>query len=88
MVITKKTAMVDALKKANEAKKEASSITPFFYRLPHLKQRLGVSGSTIWSWCKKGTFPKPIRLSENCTAWDAAQVERWAQERIAASQAK
>ena len=57
-----------------------------FYRLPILKQRLGVSGSTIWSWCKKGTFPKPTKLSENYTAWNAAEVEAWAQSRIAASQ--
>lgn len=58
-----------------------------FYRLPQLKARLNVSGSTIWSWCKKGTFPKPTKLSENCTAWNAADVERWAADRIAASQA-
>lgn len=57
-----------------------------FYRLPHLKQYLGVSGSSIWAWVKKGTFPKPIKLSENCTAWNAADVERWSAERIAASQ--
>ncbi|KXS33202.1 MAG: Prophage CP4-57 regulatory protein-like [Candidatus Gallionella acididurans] len=58
-----------------------------FYRLPHLKQRLGVSGSSIWAWVKAGKFPKPIKLSENCTAWNAADVEVWAAERIAASQA-
>lgn len=57
-----------------------------FYRLPHLKQRLGVSGSSIWAWVKAGKFPKPIKLSENCTAWNAADVERWAAERIATSQ--
>lgn len=60
-----------------------------FYRLPALKQRLGVSGSTIWNWIKQGKFPRGIRLSEtgNCTAWNAADVEAWAQSRIAASQA-
>lgn len=58
-----------------------------FYRLPQLKARLSVSGSSIWSWVKKGTFPKPIKLSENTTAWNAADVEAWAQSRIAASQA-
>lgn len=57
-----------------------------FYRLTHLKQRLGVSGSSIWAWVKAGKFPQPIKLSENCTAWSAADVERWADERIAASQ--
>ena len=59
-----------------------------FYRLPHLKQRIGVSGSSIWAWVKAGKFPKPIKLSENCIAWDAAAVEAWAQSRIAASQAE
>lgn len=57
-----------------------------FYRLPHLKQRLGVSGSSIWAWVKAGKFPKPIKLSKNCTAWIAADVERWEAQRIAASQ--
>jgi prophage regulatory protein len=58
-----------------------------FYRLPQLKARLNVSGSSIWAWVKAGKFPKPIKLSENCTAWNASDVERWAADRIAASQA-
>ena len=57
-----------------------------FYRLPHLKQRLGISGSHIWALVKKGQFPKPVKLSENCTAWDRASIEAWEQSRIAASQ--
>lgn len=56
-----------------------------FYRLPQLKQRLGVSGSSIWAWVKAGKFPKPVKLSDNVTAWEAQAVERWAEERIAAS---
>jgi len=56
-----------------------------FYRLPEVKQRIGVSASSIWSWVKQGKFPKPIRLSENCTAWEAEAVDRWAAERISAS---
>lgn len=56
-----------------------------FYRLPHLKQRLGVSGSSLWAWVKNGTFPAPIKLSPNCTAWTAESVEKWAADRIAAS---
>ncbi len=59
--------------------------TPQFYRLPALKARLGVSGSTIWNWTKQGKFPKPIKLAENTTAWTAESVEAWAQSRIAAS---
>jgi len=59
-----------------------------FYRLPHIKKKFQVSGSSIWAWVKKGTFPKPYHLSSNCTAWSAADVEAWAQSRIAASQAR
>lgn len=64
------------------------AVTPQFYRLPQLKIRLGVSGSSIWAWVKKGTFPAPIKLSENTTAWHSADIEAWAQSRIDASQKK
>jgi len=56
-----------------------------FYRLTQLKSRLNVSGSCIWQWVKVGKFPKPIKLSENTTAWLAADVEEWVKSRIEAS---
>lgn len=63
-----------------------------FYRLPKVREICGgVSSSTIWSWVKnsdKTGFPKPIKLSENCTAWNAAEIEQWAQARVAASRAQ
>jgi len=60
--------------------------TTMFYRLPRVREICGgVSASYIWVMVKKGKFPKPVKLSENCTAWNAAEVEAWAQERIAAS---
>ena len=74
----------ETLKGSNMAN-SAQSTPQQFYRLPHLKQRLGVSGSSIWAWVKAGTFPKPIKLSANTTAWEAQAVERWAADRIAES---
>lgn len=68
------------------AEQHAVNISPQFYRLNHLKQRLAVSGSSIWAWTKSGKFPKPIKLSENCTAWSAVEVDAWVQDRIASSQ--
>lgn len=63
--------------------------TTKFLRLTQCREIAGgVAPSTIWGWVKNGTFPKPIKLSANCTAWDAAQVESWAQGRIAASRAQ
>lgn len=58
-----------------------------FYRLPRITKRFDVSASSIWNWVRTGKFPAPVKLSPNCTAWNAADVERWAAERIAASQA-
>jgi len=59
--------------------------TKRFYRLHELKHRLGVSGSSIWSWIKQGKFPRGTKLSENVTAWDDASIEAWEESRIAAS---
>ena len=60
-----------------------------FYRLPKVREICGnVSASTIWAWVKeseKTGFPRPIKLSENCTAWTSSSIEEWAQSRIAAS---
>jgi prophage regulatory protein len=64
---------------------QTAPYTAQFYRLSTLKQRLGVSGSTIWSWIKQGKFPRGIKISDNVTAWNAADVERWAAARITAS---
>jgi len=57
-----------------------------FYRMPRLKSQLDVSQSSIWAWVKAGKFPKPIKLGANTTVWRAADVEAWAQSKIAASQ--
>ena len=56
-----------------------------FYRLPTLKAKLGISGSHIWGMVKAGKFPKPVKLSQNVTAWNAADVEAWAQSRMTSS---
>ncbi len=33
-----------------------------------------VSKSTWWAGVKTGRFPKPVKLSERCTAWKAEDV--------------
>jgi prophage regulatory protein len=53
-----------------------------FYRLSQLKQQFSVSRSSIWAWVKEGSFPKPIKLGKNCTAWNADDVHAWVQSRI------
>jgi prophage regulatory protein len=38
---------------------------------------LPVSPATIWRFVKDGTFPRPFKLGENCTVWDASEVDAW-----------
>lgn len=45
-----------------------------YIRLPVIKRLYGVSSATIWRSCKKGYIPKPIKLSERCTAWNVGLV--------------
>lgn len=56
-----------------------------FLRLSDVTKAIGASGSSVWAWVKNGTFPKPVKLSPNCTAWIAAEVDQWAADRIADS---
>lgn len=62
-----------------------------FYRLPRVREICGgVAPSTIWGWVKNREqtgFSCPLKLSANCTVWEAQAVENWAQARIAAARA-
>lgn len=37
------------------------------------------SRATLWRRVKAGTFPKPLKVSHNITAWRRADVEQWLQ---------
>lgn len=69
---------------------QSNTATPTaFYRLPKVREICGgVSASTVWAWVKqsdKTGFPRPVKLSANCTVFSAQEIEAWAQARIAAS---
>jgi len=48
-----------------------------FYRVNELTQILSVSRASIYNWCSKGTFPKPIKISDSVTVWAKADIEAW-----------
>lgn len=43
--------------------------------------KLPVSPATIWRWVREGKFPKPFKLGESVTCWDAAEVEAFITQR-------
>ena len=48
------------------------------FRMPGL---LGVSMPTIDRWVKNGILPRPVKLSDNVTAFDAVEIHNWLEER-------
>lgn len=43
--------------------------------------KLPVSPATVWRWVREGKFPKPFKLGESVTVWDAAEVEAFITKR-------
>jgi predicted DNA-binding transcriptional regulator AlpA len=41
---------------------------------------LPVSQATIWRWVRDGKFPKPYRMGDRCTVWDAVTVNNWLEQ--------
>ena len=39
------------------------------------KGLLPVSPATIWRWVREDKFPKPFKLGDSVTVWDASEVE-------------
>ena len=48
-----------------------------FSRESEIKPELPFSVSTMWRRCREGTFPRPVKLSENVTAWNNDQLNLW-----------
>ena len=46
---------------------------------------LPVSPATVWRWVREGKFPKPFKLGESVTVWDAAAVEDFIAKRSGGS---
>jgi prophage regulatory protein len=54
-------------------------------RLPVVKQRTGLSRSTIYLRAAQGEFPAPIKLGARASGWIADEVDAWIAARIAAT---
>ncbi|MDY7576008.1 helix-turn-helix transcriptional regulator [Actimicrobium sp. CCI2.3] len=42
---------------------------------------LPVSPATIWRWVREDKFPKPFKLGDSVTVWNAAEVEAFIVQR-------
>jgi len=51
-------------------------------RFPDVRERTGLSRSTIWRLERRGEFPRHRRVSANTVAWVEEEVTRWIRSRI------
>lgn len=52
------------------------------YRLAKMRELLGVGNTTIWELSRHDPdFPKPIKITNRCTAWRADEVHAWINSR-------
>ncbi|MGR5325018.1 helix-turn-helix transcriptional regulator [Vibrio sp. PNB22_2_2] len=56
-------------------------------RLPEVKEKTGLSRSSIYLRMSKGSFPQSISLGERAVGWLEADVEQWLDACVSASKA-
>lgn len=56
-----------------------------FLRLPQVRQRIGLSRSSLYAKIQRGEFPAPVNLGARAVGWVESEVDRWIADRIAAS---
>jgi len=52
-----------------------------FLRLPAVKQRTGLSRSSIYAKVADSKFPAPVRLTERAVGWRSDDIDQWIADR-------
>lgn len=65
----------------NQHSKQSAIPTTGYIRRYRLAEMLGMSLSTLDRKVRNGTLPKPTKLGEKITAFDAVEINRWLEER-------
>ena len=63
-----------------------TNVATAIQRLPEVKNRTGLSRSSIYLKIKDGSFPKPIRISKRAIGWPNNVIDEWIDQRIEQSQ--
>lgn len=46
-----------------------------------VEERYDVDRTTVWRWCRAGTFPRPLYLS-GLRRWRLSDLEAWERDRL------
>jgi prophage regulatory protein len=59
--------------------------SPSFLRLPQVRQRTGLSRSSLYAKILHGEFPPPINLGARAVGWLESEVDEWINDRVSDS---
>jgi prophage regulatory protein len=48
-----------------------------------VKEKTGLAYSTMYELISVGKFPRPVRLTDRCSAWVEHEVDEWCNQRVA-----
>ena len=71
--------------KGNQLVKNEFTMMQSILRLPAVKNRTGLSRSTIYFRISQGMFPKPVNLGGRAVGWLDSEIQEWVERQIAAS---
>lgn len=57
---------------------------PRILRLGAVRERTGLSRSTIYRFVTEGRFPRQVSLGQRCVGWLESEVNGWLESRIRA----
>lgn len=60
----------------------ASGNPTSFLRLPQVKQRTGLSRSSIYAKISRGEFPSPVNLGARAVGWLESELDEWISDRV------
>jgi prophage regulatory protein len=69
---------------ASLKRERLASIPLKFLRFSSVRERTGLSRSTIWRLERQGVFPKHRRISANAVGWLEQEVNEWVLWRVKA----
>ena len=69
--------------RVDDARMERLAAVPLrFLRFTTIRERTGLSRSTIWRLERRGAFPLHRRISTNAVGWLEHEVDEWVESRM------
>jgi prophage regulatory protein len=62
---------------------EDKALSPMLLKRSDVERMTGLSRSTIYRMMDADKFPRPIKLSETCARWHAADLDLWLERVVA-----